>query len=293
MIPIRLPGIAPFGLHVHTKPDRFISAELRSRGVWEPFESRMVLALLDPGATFVDLGANLGYYTVLAGLRVGPRGRVFAFEPDPDNFALLERNLADNGLAPSMADGVAGSQANVRAERCAVAEKTGAARLHLSPDNQGDHRLYESGDGRRTLPTRTVSLDGYFGDRKRFPAGPGALHLVKMDTQGCESRILRGAEALIAEQGARLAWIVEFWPYGLARSCSSAAELLERLDAMNVNLAILREDEQRAEPTHAAVLARLAAAGLHPDTGRFLNLVAIPRADAGRWARVLAVGGPG
>jgi FkbM family methyltransferase len=248
--------------------------------------------LLDPGATFVDLGANLGYYTVLAGLRVGPRGRIFAFEPEADNFALLERNLADNGLSHCMANGMAGNHAIVRAERCAVAEKTGTARLHLSPDNQGDHRLYDSGDGRPALPTRTVSLDGYFGDQERFPAGPGALDLVKMDTQGCEARILRGAEALIAEQGAHLAWIVEFWPYGLARSGSSAAELLERLDAMNVNLAILREGEQRAEPTSAAALARLAEDGLHPDTGRFLNLVAIPRADDRRWARVLAVGGP-
>jgi len=285
MIPIRLPGIAPFGLHVHDKPDRFISAQLKSHGVWEPFETRVVLALLDPGATFVDLGANLGYYTVLAGLRVGPRGRVFAFEPDPDNFALLERNLAANGMA--------GPKANVQAERCAVDQESGLAQLHLSPDNQGDHRLYDSGDGRPALPTRTVSLDGTFGDRERFPSGPGALHLVKMDTQGCEARILRGAQALIADQGARLAWLVEFWPYGLERSGSSAAELLERLDAMNVNLAILRESGQRAEPTDGEALLRLSREGLHPDTGRFLNLAAIPRADAGRWARVLAVGAGG
>jgi len=84
MISVRLPGIEAFQLHVHDKPDRFISAELRSCGVWEPFESRVALAMLDPGEGFVDLGANLGYYAVLAAARVGPRGRVFAFEPDPE-----------------------------------------------------------------------------------------------------------------------------------------------------------------------------------------------------------------
>jgi FkbM family methyltransferase len=277
MIPIRLPGLAPFGLHVHDKPDRFISAELRRRGVWEPFESRMALALLDPGEGFVDLGANLGYYTLLAAARVGAQGRGFAFEPDPDNFALLERNLA------------AGRATQVRAERCAVGAVAGESRLYLSPDNLGDHRLYDSGDGRRAVSTPVVTLDGYFGDPKRFPRGAGALHLVKADTQGCEALILRGAQAWAAEQGRRLCWLLEFWPFGLAGCGTGPEELLERLSALDVHLAMLREDTARAVPTDGGTLARLARDGLHPETGRFCNLVAVPRANPERWARVLAL----
>lgn len=278
IIPIRLPGLAPFGLHVHDRPDRFISAQLRRRGVWEPFESRMALALLDPGEGFVDLGANLGYYTLLAAARVGPHGRVFAFEPDPDNYALLERNLAANRATQA------------RAERCAVGAAAGEARLYLSEDNLGDHRLYDSGDGRRAVSTPVIALNGYFGDRVRFPRGAGALHLIKADTQGCEALILRGAAAWIAEQGARLCWLLEFWPFGLARCGTGADELLERLAALDVHLAIVQEDAGRAVPTDGRALARLAREGLHPETGRFLNLVAVPRANGERWARVLALG---
>ncbi len=281
LIPIHLPGLAPFGLHAHDQPDRFISAELRSRGVWEPFESRVALALLERGEGFVDLGANLGYYTLLAATRVAAQGRVFAFEPDPDNFALLERNLAANRAHQA------------RAERCAVGAAAGEARLYLSPDNLGDHRLYDSGDGRRAVSTPVVTLDGYFGDRERFPRGAGPLHLVKADTQGCEALILRGAEGFIAEQGPRLCWMLEFWPFGLARCGTSADELLERLAKLDVNLAILREDLQRAVPTDENALARLAWEGLHPETGRFLNLVAVPRANTERWARVRALGEEG
>jgi FkbM family methyltransferase len=201
MVPIRLPGLPEFLLAVHSKTDRFISSQLRERGAWEPLETRIALASLDAGDTFIDLGANLGYYTVLVGLRVGPTGRGFAFEPEPDNFALLERNLAMNGLT------------HVTAEHCAVSDRNGAASLHVSADNQGDHRLYDSGDKRGVVPARTVTLDAFFGDSARFPEGSVNLRLVKMDTQGCEALILRGAGRLVAEQGARIVWMIEFWPF--------------------------------------------------------------------------------
>ncbi len=278
-VSVRLPGIPPFVLHVHEKPDRFISGQLRQFGQWEPFETRVALALLEPGDTFVDLGANLGYYSVLAALRVGPRGRVFAFEPDPDNFALLERNLAANRIG------------HARAERCAVSDHTGSAQLHLNTDNLGDHRLFDSGDGRESSPVTTTSLDEYFSDPARFPDGTGVLDLVKMDTQGCEALILRGAKKLLAGASLPKAWIVEFWPFGLARAGTSAEELLERLAQMHVDLTILREDENRALPTSFDELAEFARHGLHPDTQRFANLLAIPRGDQTRWVRAMSVTG--
>lgn len=275
MVSICLPGLPAFQLAVHDKPDRFISAQLREHGVWEPVETRVMLALLDAGATFIDLGANLGYYTVLAGLRVGPHGRGFAFEPEPENFALLRRNLEVNGLNHVIADPRAAS------------DRTGTDFLYLSPDNLGDHRLYDSGDRRGAVPVRTVTLDTFFKDDANFARGIQGLRLVKMDTQGCEALILRGAEELIAAQGSRAAWMIEFWPFGLTRSGSGAEELLQQLAGMGVNLAIVREDEGRIVPTGLHELAELARGGLHPDTGRFANLVAVPRTDSARWERLL------
>jgi len=270
-VPVRLPGLPPFSLRIHAQGDRFISAQLRTAGVWEPLETRAVLALLEPGDGCVDLGANLGYYTVLAALRAGAAGRVLACEPDPGNFALLERNVAENGVPW------------VRTRRCAVIDRAGPALLYRSADNQGDHRLYDSGDGRSAVPASAVTLDGLLGD------SPEAWHLAKVDTQGCEALILRGARRFLAAQAGRLAWIVEFWPLGLARSGTSADELLERLAALDVELAILDEGVGRAVPTSCEALSALARGGLRPETGWFVNVAAVPRAQPERWARLLAV----
>ena len=85
-------------LYVHGEQDQFVSRRIREHGVWEPYETSLVLRLLQPGDVFVDVGANIGYFSVLAASLVGDAGKVFAFEPDPDNFQLLCANAELNGL---------------------------------------------------------------------------------------------------------------------------------------------------------------------------------------------------
>ena len=95
-IPLNIPGLATnLRLHVHGDHDRFVSRRIAEEGIWEPYETSLVMDLLHPGAVFVDVGANIGYFTVLAATTAG---KVFAFEPDPENFRLLEANLALNAL---------------------------------------------------------------------------------------------------------------------------------------------------------------------------------------------------
>ena len=72
-------------------------------GRYGPQETALLGAALRPGATFVDVGANWGYFTLLAAHRVGPAGRVVALEPDPRLFALLRANLAANGIGWAVA----------------------------------------------------------------------------------------------------------------------------------------------------------------------------------------------
>ena len=98
-VPLNIPGLdVPLSLQVHGQRDKVISERLRREGVWEPYETHLVLNLLEPGGVFVDVGANLGYFSILAAACVGERGRVYAFEPDPDNFALLQANSETNGF---------------------------------------------------------------------------------------------------------------------------------------------------------------------------------------------------
>ena len=98
-------------------------------------------AHVGPGQTAIDLGANIGYFTLLLAQLVGQDGQVVAFEPDPENFQLLERNVRANGYT------------NVAVRREAVADYSGRAPLFLSDVNPGDHGLADADNRRDTAST--------------------------------------------------------------------------------------------------------------------------------------------
>lgn len=131
------------------------------------------------GDTFVDVGAHIGYYTIFASKIVGETGKVFAFEPDPTNFALLEKNIKANGCE------------NVIAIQKAVSNKTGTDALYISPDNSGDNRIYDSDLGWKTVDVETVRLDDYFKDYDTD------IRFVKIDVQGVEGSVLQGMKSIL------------------------------------------------------------------------------------------------
>src|SRR5262249_57638786 len=97
-----------------------------------PHVTRVIRALLQPGTVMVDIGANIGYYTLLAAARIGSTGKVIAFEPNVDNCTLLHKSLQANDFA------------NVVLYNVAVAEAEGAVSLHISDSNGSivpDHLL--------------------------------------------------------------------------------------------------------------------------------------------------------
>jgi len=110
---ISLPSLPPFRIHTHLGGDRYISAETATAGAWEPLETELIRRLLPRYDLFLDVGANIGWYTLVAGLTLRARGTVHAFEPDPANFGLLETNVAAN------------RRANVRLHQAAVADRCG------------------------------------------------------------------------------------------------------------------------------------------------------------------------
>src|SRR4030042_2427827 len=107
---------------------KFDSLRLRTRKAYEPWETSIVKRELKPGHVFVDVGAHIGYYTVLASGLVGPGGHVHAFEPAPENYAVLLKNVA--------------SLINVTSYRMAASLRAGQADFYLSPINSGDNRLF-------------------------------------------------------------------------------------------------------------------------------------------------------
>jgi len=231
--------------------DSHDTLELATREVYEPFETQLFLKEVKKGQTVVDIGANIGYYTLLAARLVGPRGKVYAFEPDPANFALLKKNVETNG------------HSNVVLVNSAVSDKTQRAKLFLNPTNKGDHRLYDSKDGRPSVPVQTLRLDDFFRqlDKK--------VDLIKMDIQGSEAKAFDGMKGLLAKNKS-VKLVTEFSPGSLKLSASSPQKYLQALKKAGFKLWEISEKDAILRPaTEKALL------GLSDDSNVYTNLFCI------------------
>ena len=86
---VTIPGLPPSDLLTFKSGCPFLSRQLQSTDVYEPSETALMPQLITPGDTVLDIGANIGYFTILASRLVGPEGHIFAFEPEAKNFYVL------------------------------------------------------------------------------------------------------------------------------------------------------------------------------------------------------------
>lgn len=239
-VPLHIPGLQHrLRLHVHGDADRHVSRRLRDEGIWEPYETALVLAALQPGNVFVDVGANIGYYPVIAAGRVGSAGAVLAFEPDPDNFRLLQQNLQLNH-----------SGDHVAAFEAGLSDETVLAQLFLSEDNAGDHQVFASGAGRRSLPVQLYNGSDFLRERL------GRIDLVKIDVQGAEYAVMAGLLPLIRELAGVPRIIIELTPLSLRQAGSSGRALVELLATLEQPMWIIDHIEHRLEACGASELAQ-------------------------------------
>lgn len=222
--------------------DHAITPDLFLHGHWEPYESQLMGRVLRRGMTFVDIGAHVGYYSLLAARVVGPTGLVLSFEPSPDNFALLMENIGLNGLAGT-----------IRAENVALGARRGAADLYLSTYNTGDHRLYSTlpddnelfnaGAPRRSTRVPVIPLDEYLSRQ-----GISEVGVVKMDVQGAEMGVLAGMRQTLSRHPQPILF-TEFWPHGLLRSGTEPRAVLDFLTGeVGLSLFHILPEERRVVP---------------------------------------------
>jgi FkbM family methyltransferase len=202
---------------------------------YEPYESKLVREYLKPGMTVYNIGANLGYYALLASECVGTRGKIYAFEPAPENFELLKRTILENGLT------------NVDIFQMAVGAAEGTAMLSLSQTNSGDHQL-------QTIATRehvTVDVTTINSFIAEGHAPPDAII---MDVQGAELDVLRGAASLLASR-LPLTVFTEFWHTGLdERHENGANEMLDIIYGAGFKMSIIDEKHHTLQTTSQNVL---------------------------------------
>jgi FkbM family methyltransferase len=173
--------------------------------------------LVTPGGWTIDVGANVGLFTLRFARWVGDGGRVIAIEPEARNFASLQRRLASSGLGNG-----------VVAIRAVAAEAPGILHLELNPDHPGDHKLASQGE-----PITAVTLDQVLGEH-----GSPNVALIKIDVQGAEMRVLRGAAKVLDR--CRPALFIEIDDAALRRQGSHADELVEFLAGLGYQAYSLR-----------------------------------------------------
>jgi FkbM family methyltransferase len=171
----------------------------------EPRERRFFQEQVEPGMVVFDVGANLGFYTLLLAGQVGPEGRVHAFEPDPLSFEILSSRAA--------------GRANVELNQTAVGDQAGTITLYTNRSNRADNRVHPSlgAETAEAVEVPLTTLDDYCAAH-----GIDRLDAVKMDIQGAEVAALQGFRKTLDRLQPR--WmLIEFSPEHL-RAAGSGAE---------------------------------------------------------------------
>ena len=220
------------------------------REYYEP-ELAYLEKVLSPGKVFIDVGANFGVYTLVASKLVGTSGRVIAFEPTAQSFAILRQNIALNHFA------------NVRAFQFALAQRRGKAWLYHGWDPVGNSLGKDPLCGNEGEEVQTEALDKLLEEK-----GIDRVHAIKIDVEGAEELVLRGAIRCLTTH--RPIVIFEFNPGCAARLGLSPCGARDLLESLGYEFVLLgdcaRSNNPEARPT-------------------YFNIVAIPKQSAGEFSR--------
>ena len=168
--------------------------------MWEAHMTNLITKVLDPGMTFVDVGANFGWFTLAAARQVGPAGRVIAVEANPDTFDMLATNVEINGFAD-----------RVTTWPKAAWHEAAVLDFHVMRKHKGTSSLRSDvaawtcalHDDAERIQVEALCLDDMIGERP--------VHMIKLDVEGAEPQVLRGMRRTM-ERNRDLCVSIEFAP---------------------------------------------------------------------------------
>jgi len=193
--------------------DELDSLGLKDGGIYEPVETILINNLLKPDHVAIDIGAHIGYFTIMMAKLCK---QVIAFEAEPRNAAILEQNIKSNNLT------------NVIRQCVAVGDHYGWIQLYLCNDNSGMHRIYPSvlcTDISISVPI--IPLDSTYHK----------IDFIKMDIEGSELGALKGMEALLKINHPKM--IMEFYPLAIEEYGASPREVYDFLKGLDYDIKLI------------------------------------------------------
>ena len=186
---------------------------------------RLIRKWVRPGMTAIDVGANIGFYTMRLSRLVGETGRVIAYEPEGRNFSLLKR--------------ITRKRSNIVLRQAACGERAGALKLYVSADMNIDHQTYDADLGREIQEVPCVAVDEDLDEWER-------VGFIKIDIQGYDYFALKGMKRII-QRSPELLVFGEFWPYALKKAGVEPSEYIRSLEEWGLKVQFFRTKE---DPLH-------------------------------------------
>lgn len=191
-----------------------------SNKIHEQATTNLFKEVVKKGNVVIDLGANIGYFTLLSARLAGPQGRVYSFEPETKNFKYLSKNIEINGYK------------QVTPVQRAVSDKNGKTRLYLCNYESGHHTINQHEgieayrpdlrDKKEFIEIETVTLDSFLEGKEK------KIDVIKMDVEGAECLALSGMDKILKENK-DLKMFVEFFPLLIRKMGSSPREFIRKI----------------------------------------------------------------
>ena len=227
--------------------DLVMTPAIRDSGCWEADEAAWMRSVLKPGNTALDIGANIGYFTVLLSHAVGQDGHVIAVEPEHRNLRLLSHNLWRNRCD------------NVRVVPAAAWCARATLALRHNFDNAGDHQVHPSTTNPDDVLVPAVALDDVVLNTE--------VHAIKIDTQGADHEVIVGLERTL-QRNPRAPVLTEFWLDSLIERNVSPTDVLAQYRALKRPIGLLSSGGAVTIATDQEILAAAQAV-----EGHWVNLV--------------------
>ena len=197
--------------------DKWDSLDLSINGVYNEFDTKLIKEQVKSGYRVIDLGANIGYHSLLFAKLVGESGSVYSFEPEPKNFELLKKNIIVNKFQ------------NIISEPHAISNTNSNCNLYVGRFSSGGNLICEPRKPERfekkPIIIQTIILDDYFSEIDLVDK----IDFIKIDIEGSELKALQGMSKILKENK-NLKIFIEFSRRALEYAGSDPRELLNLLE---------------------------------------------------------------